>query len=309
MQCPNCRNLMVQTQYESTVIDACETCGGVWLDEGEIALIVKDKTKTFSLEDRLASAAKKGQDRKSPSTLPCPKCQKPMALHQYAYNSGVFIDRCPDKHGVWLDRNEIDRIQILMEKEENPRSNAKTPMLKASRHCPVDGTRLQVLDYEEAELDICPKCKGLWCDSDELQQIVASDTNVIGTEHLQGLHTSQQNPAAVSHTESLSDLACVVCDQKLARLTYSYSSGIVIDCCPHRHGVWLDHTEIEKVQAFAEHWKKVAPQMQGVFAKILKKADEQMHTYDEAVVRGVESALSKTWLMAGVRSAAKLFKK
>ncbi len=47
LSCPKCDGKLKEIGYESIKIDACEKCGGVWLDAGELAQILgKDEAKT-----------------------------------------------------------------------------------------------------------------------------------------------------------------------------------------------------------------------------------------------------------------------
>jgi hypothetical protein len=36
LQCPRCGGRLVELKYEEVLIDQCSTCGGVWLDAGEL---------------------------------------------------------------------------------------------------------------------------------------------------------------------------------------------------------------------------------------------------------------------------------
>ncbi len=46
MKCPKCDGNLVETNYENVKIDVCDSCTGVWLDAGELALIAdKDKNE------------------------------------------------------------------------------------------------------------------------------------------------------------------------------------------------------------------------------------------------------------------------
>ncbi|NDC23341.1 MAG: hypothetical protein EB078_06810 [Proteobacteria bacterium] len=36
----------------------------------------------------------------------------------YAYQSGVVIDTCPNGHGVWLDSGELEKVQIFKESQD-----------------------------------------------------------------------------------------------------------------------------------------------------------------------------------------------
>ena len=38
--------------------------------------------------------------------------------------------------------------------------------------CPIDGEELIVTERSEVEIDVCPKCRGVWLDRGELEKIV-----------------------------------------------------------------------------------------------------------------------------------------
>lgn len=40
-QCPLGHGALAEVRHEEVVIDRCETCGGVWLDAGELELLTK----------------------------------------------------------------------------------------------------------------------------------------------------------------------------------------------------------------------------------------------------------------------------
>ena len=44
-------------------------------------------------------------------------------------------------------------------------------------------------------------------------------------------------------------LPCVVCRDMMTRRNFAQVSGVILDVC-RAHGVWLDHSELEKVLAF-----------------------------------------------------------
>lgn len=47
LKCPKCDGKLVETEYESILIDVCDKCSGVWLDAGELAQIAaKEETET-----------------------------------------------------------------------------------------------------------------------------------------------------------------------------------------------------------------------------------------------------------------------
>lgn len=120
MNCPNCNTNMNQIMYEGVEIDICGGCSGVWLDSGELTSIVKTKEKTWPIEvvkKMLDSTGEKGISRHEANReILCPKCNSDLPPANYQYNSGIIVNTCPKNHGVWLDSEEIDKIQIYMEK-------------------------------------------------------------------------------------------------------------------------------------------------------------------------------------------------
>ena len=43
-------------------------------------------------------------------------------------------------------------------------------------HCPKCGHKLTTENHSSVEIDICPSCRGLWLDANELETIVAIDS-------------------------------------------------------------------------------------------------------------------------------------
>ena len=42
-------------------------------------------------------------------------------------------------------------------------------------------------------------------------------------------------------------------------INYAGDSGVVVDRCPSCTGLWLEHSELEKVQILLEKWEDAAP--------------------------------------------------
>jgi len=122
MKCPRCGADLKEIVYEGVLIDNCPNCGGNWLDKGEITTIIKKREVTFSQEEieQVKQEKNKIFEVKQPSQpLICPKCSNEMQQLNYAYSTGVIIDRCSNCGGIWLDKGELEKIQIIMEDEED----------------------------------------------------------------------------------------------------------------------------------------------------------------------------------------------
>jgi Zn-finger nucleic acid-binding protein len=109
-----------QENYEGVTIDVCSKCRGVWLDQGEMEQIVNRRGRIFKAQEveavnRLCGANGVGKPEE-PRNLRCPKCGTlPMKTLQYNYSSGIMIDRCGKGCGVWLDADELEKVQIHTE--------------------------------------------------------------------------------------------------------------------------------------------------------------------------------------------------
>ncbi len=84
---------------------------------------------------------------------------------------------CPQCRGIWLSHLEIIKLyekgalsvppQVYSKKEEI----YKYKHWEANIHCPNDNSKLETYDLESLQIDICPKCKGLWLDDGEIEKL------------------------------------------------------------------------------------------------------------------------------------------
>jgi len=122
MNCPVCDGVpLKEIDYEGVKVDHCETCDGFWLDEGEIKKINMIHEERFTpaqiaeareLVDTKAIVGEAAEARR----IQCPKCG---AECRQVSSSGVVIDECPERHGIWLDKGEIDKLQIMAEERSH----------------------------------------------------------------------------------------------------------------------------------------------------------------------------------------------
>ena len=78
-----------------------------------------------------------------------------------------------DQH-VWEHEQKI-RLQKLA-KEQQAAADEEKARLKELHwmHCPKCGQKLAPEKCGDVEIDVCPSCKGLWLDTNELETIIAS---------------------------------------------------------------------------------------------------------------------------------------
>jgi len=122
MICTNCRTPLEQIIYEEMEIDSCKKCGGIFLNEGEIEQIEISRKKIIDKKKRYSKS--KSQERRRT----CPKCDIVMTLSKYGKFIERTVDKCPECEGIWLDKGELEDIQVAYEMyEENIRRNRNKP--------------------------------------------------------------------------------------------------------------------------------------------------------------------------------------
>ena len=119
MNCPNCGASLRSIVYEGIEIETCDSCEGEWLDADELKKVVKIREVKFDPEERRAlveSTTITGVPLKDVDRdLVCPKCGETTDAVNYGGDSGIIIDRCTGCGGFWLDKGELEKIQMLIE--------------------------------------------------------------------------------------------------------------------------------------------------------------------------------------------------
>ncbi|TWU08942.1 hypothetical protein CA54_41810 [Symmachiella macrocystis] len=101
MHCPSCGTALERSLFHGVTIDNCTKCDGMWFDPDEL------RTALY----RATSPAVAGQKTiSSTMPLPCPKCLTEMPAVEYAYHSGIVINRCSRCLGAWLSYSQFDQI-------------------------------------------------------------------------------------------------------------------------------------------------------------------------------------------------------
>ena len=105
MLCPNCKKELIVVERDNIALDYCLNCNGFWFDDEEWNLLCK---KLYSTNDDFIGniyTIPKIIVKEEPRH--CPICNAKMEKFM-AYNT--ILDRCPHKHGIWFDKNEISNF-------------------------------------------------------------------------------------------------------------------------------------------------------------------------------------------------------
>jgi uncharacterized protein len=107
--------------------------------------------------------------------------------------------------------------------------------------CPVDKSRMIVVEHRNIEVDYCTKCSGVWLDSGELELLVdvlnAAGANLSPAESM----------VPVKADVDQKKRRCPICNRKMDQGWLGDERKVLIDSCPLRHGFWFDKGELQNV--------------------------------------------------------------
>ena len=106
MDCPACNNAMITLELEDVEIDYCTDCGGIWLDAGELELLLNEPDKAKGLLDSFRIDSESDEKIRK-----CPICDKKMQKVVVGSSKPVLlIDKCRKGDGLWFDKGELQDI-------------------------------------------------------------------------------------------------------------------------------------------------------------------------------------------------------
>jgi Zn-finger nucleic acid-binding protein len=120
MDCPQCQRRMRDMEYEGVLVKTCDGCGGEFIGADQLAHIVQTRDERFCERRQQAGSVMRPRfgvpDEEDRRTLFCPDCDTAMEVGNYGGDTAVFVDRCDRCGGVWLDCEELENVQVLMER-------------------------------------------------------------------------------------------------------------------------------------------------------------------------------------------------
>jgi hypothetical protein len=97
---------MITLELEEVEIDHCLACGGIWLDAGELEMLLGDSGKA-----KAVVASFKASEDPVERPRKCPICLKKMEKVLVGSTAQrVLIDRCRKADGLWFDKGELEVI-------------------------------------------------------------------------------------------------------------------------------------------------------------------------------------------------------
>lgn len=278
MDCLNCgaemTNNDVLTKHGEIKYDACDKCGSLWLDRGEL-----DKM-AFQVDGSIESCSEEKDDQPDPRPLKCPRCDNStLDRVRFLGYPDIILHYCRNCGGFWLDGGELNIIdaklknimpvsgkgfsdfvnkihvpywykRIMKESSEVDVHYEVMPIQGAEKQsassdvCPNCGQNLDVYRVFRMRFEGCPQCKGVWLVKDELRQL----KNKVEHGSLRWLNDEVEGieDASARVTERL----CVKCRTvKMVAVLFGKSS-IILDWCPRCHGIWLNRDEFAAIIAY-----------------------------------------------------------
>ena len=106
LKCPLCSDTtLIQRDCEGTQIDVCESCGGLWLDKGELNKIA------HPIQGDIEFCSHESSGQQSLTELLCPTCEnEKLRKAKFIEFTDIALDYCPKCDGIWLDKGELDAI-------------------------------------------------------------------------------------------------------------------------------------------------------------------------------------------------------
>lgn len=129
-RCPRCRILLREGIYEGIAVNVCPQCSGKLVDSAVMPRVITRREVGFS--DDLIKKAQEFEEKfilnpvntkkigeQKPQSLFCPNCGARMIPRPYSYQYFIPVDKCFSCQKIWFDSDELEILQILIEKAKS----------------------------------------------------------------------------------------------------------------------------------------------------------------------------------------------
>jgi Zn-finger nucleic acid-binding protein len=128
-RCPRCSVPLTDSFYEGVPVKICPKCTGRLVDSCTIERIIARKELNFSAALMKLAEEFKHQFLLNPvktrkirpgetRNLICPNCGYKMMPRPFNYQYFIPVDKCLSCFKIWFDADELEILQILIEKTE-----------------------------------------------------------------------------------------------------------------------------------------------------------------------------------------------
>jgi hypothetical protein len=96
---------MIVLELNEIEIDHCLVCEGIWLDAGELELLLGSAQERDAVLNSFQVDNKTKEKKRR-----CPICLKKMEKILCGKDKKILIDRCRNNDGIWFDKGELYQI-------------------------------------------------------------------------------------------------------------------------------------------------------------------------------------------------------
>jgi Zn-finger nucleic acid-binding protein len=105
LNCPVCSQPLIILELNEIEIDYCTNCFGIWLDEGELELMIGNSGQKETLLHSFKPAHKSSEKK-----IKCPVCGKKMDKIGCGKDGEIILDKCRKHHGLWFNKGELEKV-------------------------------------------------------------------------------------------------------------------------------------------------------------------------------------------------------
>ena len=100
---------MIVVEYHEIELDYCADCQGVWLDSGELELLLESMSMESS-HSFLSNIIDSKEAKSSEQKRKCPVCGQKMRKTTIGPQPAILIDVCQQEDGLWFDGGELGQL-------------------------------------------------------------------------------------------------------------------------------------------------------------------------------------------------------
>jgi Zn-finger nucleic acid-binding protein len=177
----------------------------------------------------------------TPETMNCPACGAPVAPDATSCGhcgARLAMVACPSCFGmVFAGAKFCSHCGAAITREEVAANKIEL--------CPRCRIGMESVLIGNTHLHECPKCEGIWADTESLQHICADREQQAAV-----LGVAQSLPTDIGNNlENIRYLPCPICNTLMNRVNFAHCSHVIVDVCK-AHGTWFDKDELRRIVEF-----------------------------------------------------------
>ena len=137
--------------------------------------------------------------------------------------------------------------------------------------CPGCKSQTIVVERNKIELDYCPRCRGVWFDSGELDLLLTSLSMGACSAFISDILAGTENKSTEKSRR------CPHCAQKMRKSTVGEDPKIMIDACRRGDGLWFDAGELDNLLKQLAQKPAVGPECDRKISEFLGEVFQAHH--------------------------------